>query len=203
MKKSPVFKETARYYLHQLERLPLTALAPRLALEIQGQAVMIPILGKTFCLEPGRLLGPDGRQAPFEALVVASRYLIGAPETAPTDEAWTAYRDFPDAAPLVSYFQCNAEAPIAQTFSGRTAELAAHCQRIGGRPLDGGLHYDLALGLQALPRIPIYLLFNDEDPEFGAECRLLFERRAADYLDMESLAILGVMLAAQLVAAQP
>ena len=62
------------------------------------------------------------------------------------------------------------------------------------------LPYDLALKIDALPRVPIFLLFNDADEEFGAECRLLFERRAAAYLDMESTAILGVMLSAALTA---
>ena len=200
MKTSPVFKETARYYLQQLESLPLVALAPRLGLEIQGGTLVIPILGRPFHLEPGRLLDPDGRQAPFEALVVASRYLVGAPETAPTDESWSAYRDFADAGPLVNYFHRNAEAPIAANFTGRTGELAARCERIGARPLEQGLSYDLVMAVPALPRIPIFVLFNDADEEFDAECRLLFERRAAAYLDMESVAILGAMLAAALTA---
>ena len=201
MKKSPVFKETAQYYLRQLERLPLEALASRLGLEeVRDGKGAIRILGRLFHLEPGRFTGPDGLPAPFEALVVVSRYLLGAPQTAPADEAWTAYRDFPDAAPLVSYFRSNAEAPVAKTFAGRIDELAARCARLGGQPLDRGLPYDLALKIDALPRVPIFLLFNDADEEFGAECRLLFERRAAAYLDMESTAILGVMLSAALTA---
>jgi dienelactone hydrolase len=50
----------------------------------------------------------------------------------------------------------------------------------------------------ALPKIPILLLFNDADDEFPAQCLLLFERRAEKYLDMECLAILGWLLAGYL-----
>ena len=200
MEKSPVFKETALYYLRQLAALPIEAVAARLGLGFRNGAVTIALLGKHYRLEPDRLLAPDGSRAPFEALVVVSRYLLSAPETAPTDDAWAAYREFPDAAPLMNYFRHNAEGPVARAFAGRVGQLRARCQEIGARPLGSGLNYDLAVGIEALPHIPIFLLFNDADAEFPAECRLLFERRAAAYLDMESVAILASMLAAALTA---
>ena len=60
MKKSPVFKETAQYYLRQLERLPLEALASRLGLEeVRDGKGAIRILGRLFHLEPGRAFFMD------------------------------------------------------------------------------------------------------------------------------------------------
>ena len=49
--------------------------------------------------------------------------------------------------------------------------------------------------LHPLPKVPVLLLFNDADDEFPADCKVLFERRAEHYLDMECLAILGNILA--------
>ncbi len=46
----------------------------------------------------------------------------------------------------------------------------------------------------ALPKIPVLLLFNDGDDEFPAQCSVLFERRAENYLDMECLAMAGMLL---------
>jgi hypothetical protein len=43
-----------------------------------------------------------------------------------------------------------------------------------------------------------YLLFNDAEEGFPAQCTLLFGQRAQNYLDMESLAILGGTLAHRL-----
>ena len=69
--------------------------------------------------------------------------------------------------------------------------------------MDSGnkLPYDVALAIPALPRVPLHLLFMDADDEFPAQCRILFERRAEAYLDMECLAILGWLLSDYLMQA--
>ncbi len=46
----------------------------------------------------------------------------------------------------------------------------------------------------ALPKLPMVLLFNDRDEEFPAQAKILFEQRAEVYLDAECLAILGNLL---------
>jgi hypothetical protein len=46
----------------------------------------------------------------------------------------------------------------------------------------------------ALPQIPVSMLFKDADEEFVARCAVLFERRAENYLDMECLAMVGMLL---------
>jgi hypothetical protein len=69
---------------------------------------------------------------------------------------------------------------------------------MSGTPYEEPLAYDVAFRFEALPRIGMLLLFNDADDEFGAESRVLFERRTETYLDMECVAILGARLAAGL-----
>jgi hypothetical protein len=46
--------------------------------------------------------------------------------------------------------------------------------------------------------VRIYLIFNDADEDFPADCSLLFEKQAASYLDMECLAMIGMVLAQRL-----
>ncbi len=60
--------------------------------------------------------------------------------------------------------------------------------------------YDLSVQFVALPRIPILLLFNDADVEFGASCLVLFESCAKAFLDPECLAMVGAKLARELIA---
>jgi hypothetical protein len=50
---------------------------------------------------------------------------------------------------------------------------------------------DLRPDDSVMEKSPIFMLFNDADAEFSAQCRVLFERRASAYLDMECLAIVG------------
>ena len=54
---------------------------------------------------------------------------------------------------------------------------------MAGRKISGHLpaakfSYDLCMQFNALPKIPVLMLFNDADEEFAAQCALLFERRA-------------------------
>lgn len=51
--------------------------------------------------------------------------------------------------------------------------------------LDAALHADAGRFKAALPRIPILFLFNDADEQFPARASILYERRAAHFLDAE------------------
>ncbi|MBU1452396.1 MAG: DUF3786 domain-containing protein, partial [Proteobacteria bacterium] len=78
--------------------------------------------------------------------------------------------------------------------------LAAGCALWGGKEHDAGLSYDLVMRLDSLPRIPLLLLFNDEEPPFPAQCSVLYCQDAPRYLDMECLAIMGITLSQRLAA---
>ena len=60
------------------------------------------------------------------------------------------------------------------------------------------LSCDLIVGFDALPRVPIVLVFTDADEEFAAASTVLFESRARHYLDMECLGMIGSLLVEQL-----
>ena len=45
----------------------------------------------------------------------------------------------------------------------------------------------------ALPKVPLLLLFNDRDEEFPAQCGVLFEKRTGKFIDMECLAVVGML----------
>lgn len=198
MEKSPVFGRTRAFYLQRLASLDRAAVAQRLGLRWEGGTLMVPLLGDDCRLADDGLRTADDGRVSFAALVVVGNYLLRAPEAVPADASWAAYRDFPDAAPLRNYFRRNAERPLVEAFAEDAARLGERCRRIGGRPAAEGLAYDLAFRIEALPRLPVFLLFNAADAEFPAECRLCFERRAAAFIDMESLAILAVLLAEKL-----
>ncbi|MCA1785277.1 MAG: DUF3786 domain-containing protein [Desulfobacteraceae bacterium] len=57
---------------------------------------------------------------------------------------------------------------------------------------------DLSYMFEALPRVRVYLVFNDADEDFPADCSLLFEKQAPRYLDMDCLAMIAMVLAEQL-----
>jgi hypothetical protein len=130
--------------------------------------------------------------------VVLCKYLLLCPNVHPTDDRWQAYRNFPDAAPLVTYFADQVERTVAGRFAGRLERLRRAATKLGARRPPMTLSHDFSACIDALPRIPVLLTFNDADDEFPATCSVLFEKRAENYLDMECLAMVGGLLAHRL-----
>ena len=103
------------------------------------------------------------------------------------------YKDFKDAAPLARAFYNTVTHPIAETFSGQLPKLEAAGRKIDGYPPRDQYSYDLTIQFDALPKVSVLLLFNDKDAEFPAQCSVLFEKRADKFLDMECLAMVGML----------
>ena len=113
----------------------------------------------------------------------------------PASGEWVKYHSFQDAAPFAEGFRNTAEQPISKTFSGKLNDLKSACMRLGGQPGDAPFSCDLAIRFSALPKVNLLILFIDQDDEFPADCSILFEKHADAYLDMECLAMSGMVLA--------
>jgi hypothetical protein len=193
-----VYDQTYRYYLDQLKNNPLKEKADVLGITIEGETVVVPYFSHPIRLTPDGLLDENGLRPDFSDCVVICRYLIMAPAVEPKDRTWVAYRDFPDAGPLTVFWRDTVEAPIAQTFGGHLDKLDMACNDLGGDLPDMDISCDLCRRFLPLPNMPLLLVFNDRDDEFPATASLLFEKRAASYLDAESQAILGHALTQRL-----
>lgn len=200
-----VFEKTFRDYLDQVNRMVPAVLREAesiLGIRRADNGIIIPFFNRQYRLSSDGVFDEDGRRPVFSVSVVLCRYLIMCPAHPVHDNAeWVSYKDFLDAAPFAGAFNVNTEQAVARNFSGRVKDLSRACRSLGGHEFGEGLAYDLAAIIRALPRVPMYLLFNDADDEFSAQCRILFERRAEQYLDMESLAILGWLLSDYLMQA--
>ena len=194
-KKAPVFEKTYQDYLAQVNKLDLQAVAQNTGSQCEGKGITVPLFGTPYRISGDGITDPSGREPVYSIKVVLCQYLLQHTSNHSNDNAWVSYKDFKDAAPLAHTYHVNIEADIAKTFEGRLNTLEKKCMTIGGYGYSEKLNYDLCIKFDALPRIPILLLFNDADDEFPAQCLLLFERRAGLYLDMECLAILGSLLA--------
>ncbi len=192
---SSAFEETYRRYLKEAAGRDLAKAAPVLGIGLDGETALIPFLGATYSVNKDGVRGPDGKRPLHAVSVVLLKYLILAPDEIPADDTLVAYREFADAAPFVGGFIANCENSIAKRFAGRLDLLADSCARLGGQKVEGYTSHDLSMKIPALPRVPLLMLFSDEDDEFPAACSVLFEKRAKEFLDMECLAITGWLLA--------
>jgi hypothetical protein len=193
-----VFEKTYRHYLDRLAGVEAVQAAPRIGGRLEAGQIIVPLLGDAYRIADTGIYGPDGQRPPLGICVVLCQYVLMAPGSKQGSREWVAYRDFKEAAPLVGYFTANCQGAIIQTFAGRVKALERAAARLGAKPLEAELSYSLALRFEALPFVPLFMLFNEGDDEFGPSCSVLFERCAENFLDMECLAILGAILAERL-----
>jgi hypothetical protein len=195
MEKSSVFAETIGAYLEQMQGCDFRLLQESLGIRAQQDLAEVMLLGRSYRVSAKGIFGQDGRTAHAAVAVILSKYILMCPRLPPPEAEWRSFKDFRNAAPLVASFANTVEAVIAREFSGQSEALRQAAEKLGGRPPVERYPYDLSLLIPALPKVPLLLFFNDADKEFAAAARVLFERRAERYLDMECLVMLGMLFA--------
>ena len=193
-----VFGEIMDGYLARLERAWDVKRFSALGVEADGERAFIIFLGQKFEVSPRGVFGPDGSEPHHAVKVVLCKYLIMGDPGAEAGGEWVAYRQFPDAAPYAGGFTDTVENRVARDFIERVGNLEEKCKLYGGKPGPAELSYDLNFVFQALPLVPVLLLFNDQDGPLPVSCKLLFKHGASTQLDMECLAMIGQVLAAWL-----
>ncbi len=94
------------------------------------------------------------------------------------------------------------EEEIAKRFAGDVAGLKNACERLGGKAVTMPGNHDAAFEFRFFPHYPVLLLFYDalSEENFPAQCRLLLDKTAPRYLDIESIVVLGEEFAGRLTA---
>lgn len=199
---APIFKKILNDYLTEVAALDLTGKSDLLGIQMDGNTIGIPFLNNFYTITPETITDRQGKCPQHSVSVILCKYLLLCPDTPSSNKALVTYKDFRDAAPYVLGFGNTAEKPVSRVFSGKIDALEKRSQELGGEACDMGISCDLSYIFHPLPKVPIYMFYNDEDEEFPADCSLLFEKRAEDYLDMECLAMIGMVLAEWLAGAE-
>jgi len=199
---SQVFEKHYNDYLQQLKTLDFDTIVPKLGglvnENFQGKSFSLPFFGQSYDISPQGIINSSGKKPMYDVCIVLCRYLLMCPEKLPHDRKWVAFRDLKDSGPLTVYFRDNVEQAISTGFAGKRDELK-HCMAgLNGYLPNLDVSYDLAMQVDALPKIPMVLLFNDADELFPPECSILFEKQVEAYLDAECIAMLGHQLVSQL-----
>jgi hypothetical protein len=94
-------------------------------------------------------------------------------------------------------------APLGKTFGGNYAKFSGTMCKLGGF-FHGRQNSDgYAWLLKVLPKIPLQIVYYDEDEEFPCEVRILFDKNAALFMEFECLAFLqGCLVRAMIMTAK-
>ncbi len=110
---------------------------------------------------------------------------------------WISFAELPDGGYYVAAFRGYTAAAIVRRFAGAPDTLEAAMARVSAVPLAG--HADRAWLVEALPRVPVAVLWWDADDEFEARAELLFDATASRHLTTDGCAVLGSWLTAMIV----
>ncbi len=157
----------------------------------------VPFFGEVYRVEYSKgsvLRREDGSQAGSREALIILHYLIQADGT-PLKGEWVAYRDLPGARYHEPAFVAEVERPLSLGLTGRLESLRFWAST-NADPVD--ITGDIAFKLFVLPRVPLLIIFNEQDEEFAASARVLFDISAPNYLPTEDLSILAELATAHL-----
>ncbi|MBW2606200.1 MAG: DUF3786 domain-containing protein [Deltaproteobacteria bacterium] len=163
----------------------------KLGVEVEKDKIIIPLFGRPHKVSGADISDPSGKQPMLDICVILCKYILLCPQIPPKEKDWVSFRDLKDSGPLTSYFANDVGRAIAVHFNGRLSDMKNAGRTLKGYSPDIEVSYDLSMQFDALPKVPVVMLFNDADDEFPAKCAVLFETRAENYLDSECLEMVG------------
>jgi hypothetical protein len=197
---NPIFEKNYSYYLEEIAKVDFRVIKDTLGCRVDGDQMVVPFFGRDYRVSRSGMTDAADQRPGYVVCVVLAKYILRCPAITSAGDGWVSFKDFKTTSHFtnVNYFASETERAIVKGFSGRLDELAEACRQTGGVPDEAGMPYDLSVRFEALPRVSLLLLFNDRDDEFSAGCKVLFNKHAEHYLDPESLAMTGSLLAKQL-----
>jgi hypothetical protein len=199
---SDIFEKHYQEYSAQMAKIDFGSIRDRLGLVNEGDGMFIPFFNKNYLVSNRGIVDASGNRPDYMIFVILAQYILLCPDQSHDDTKWVSFKDFKKVSHFtnVNYFSSDTEKAVEKHFSGKLNDLENACKELKGFHHDMKISYDLSIRFDALPRVSLLLLFNDVDEEFPANCTVLFQKQAEYYLDPESLAMTGAVLAGSLKA---
>lgn len=198
--KPQVYEDVYAGLVERLAGADLRGAAQGLGLEYLEGALRVPLLGRWYLVDKAGVRGEDGQPVPFTHRIVLAYYAMHGGRGEPAGRL-VPYRELPGGADFARNMALTVEGRLAAGFSGRLADLERAALGLGGAPADTEARVDLARAFTALPGLPLMITLNDADEDFPAEAKLFYDLTAPNFLDLECLAVLGLILVLELEAA--
>ena len=194
-----VYEQVYAGLVDRLAGADLAGHAADLGLTPRDGAVLVPLLGRDYLVGREGVRAADGGAAAFTHRIVLAYYLLHGGRGEESGR-FAPYRELPGGADFARNMALTVEGRLAQGFAGRLADLARAARALGGEPAATEARVDAAWRFPALPRLPLIITINDADEDFPAEAKLFYDLTAPNFLDLECLAVLGLILVLELEA---
>jgi hypothetical protein len=166
---------------------------------IDPEHLGITFLNEHYVVTKEKILDASGaKPRPWISILIYNHLCMPDPPT-PSGE-WITFGSVPASHAKDKAWAGHVEEVIASHFAGNIEGLTNACVRFGGSPAAIPGNHDVAFEFRFFPHYPVLLLFDDavSDENFPAQCKLLLDRTAPRYLDIESIVVLGEEFAGRL-----
>ncbi len=188
-----------KVYLELVQRLaaaPLRQNAEALDLEWRDGATSVPLFGLPYMVSAEGVTAQVG-EAPVAHRIVLAHYLLHGGRGEPSGQ-FVPYRELRGGCDFSRNLAITVEARMASFFAGKRDALTGAARALDGTVADLETSCDAAFSISAMPKVPLMFTFYDEDDNFPAEVKVFFDALALKFLDLECLAVTGMLLASEL-----
>ena len=179
----------------KIEDLP-DRIGGRLIKKGESYALELPYFTDSIIISKDNITKKDGSNLTRWDQVFIYNHIAQGGSKLPTGK-WKGLIEFPNTVSKIKSMKEHVEQPLIERFKAKSCELLVAAKQLGGDDMTDEIpSADLALLFKPLPRIPMMLMFWDQDldDKFEAEVKLLFDESILDHLDIESIMFLSERL---------
>ena len=198
--KRDMAQDALKWAKERASSMNIKDLPDRIGGELRGTgddcALKLPYFKDFIIIKNDEISKDDGTPLNRWEQVFVYNHMAQGGSVLPTGQ-WKGLEAIPNTVSKMKSMKSHVEEPLVTRFGGRSEDLRAAAEMLGGRDAAGEMHSaDLAFVFTPLPKIPLMLLFWDEDKEDGFEARvkLLFDETITEHLDIESIMFLSERL---------
>ncbi len=172
----------------KIEDLP-DRIGGRLIKKGEGYSIELPYFTGFIIISRDSITNKDGSELTRWEQVFVYNHMAQGGSKLPTGK-WKGFIEFPNTVSKMKSMKEHVEKPLVKKFKGRPDELLVAAKQLGGIDITDEIRSaDMALLFSPLPRVPVMLMFWDENPDddFEAEVKLLFDETILNHLDIESI----------------
>ena len=166
---------------------------------ISPQVIEIIFLNETYRVTKEKIIDASGEEPrPWISILIYNHLCMPDPPR-PSGE-WITFSSIPASHAKDKAWIGHVEDVIARHFTGHVKDLRRACEHFCGEPAAVPGNHDAAYEFHFFPHYPVLLLFYDAVAEenFPAQCKILLDKTAPAYLDIESIVVLGEEFAGRL-----
>ncbi len=173
-------------------------LPERIGGEVTGDAenpvLKLPYFRTFIFIGKEGISGADGLTLNRWEQVFIYNHIAQGGKAVPTGK-WKGLEEIPNTVSKMKSMKSHVEEPLVKRFQGRTEELREAAVKLGGKDMSREIpSAEIVFLFRPLPKLPVLLLFWDQEEGFEAKAKLLFDETITEHLDIESIMFLSERL---------